>query len=304
MSNRAPELAFKQMSSDPKKLALAYAECRRIALGHYENFPVGSILLPEHVRPHFFALYAFMRTADDLADLPYRPSNERLQALAEWRRELHRSFDPQVPDDELNPIFRALRYTCREYELSPKPFERLLDAFEYDAAGHVRFEGYDDLLGYCSNSADPVGELVLALFGYRDRERIMLSNSICSGLQLLNFCQDVREDVENGRYYFAMSDLSRLGLAAPDRLRDPASAQKAVLMQMDHVRRLLRAGAPLTERVTGRLRYELRAVVFGAMAMLRKLEQSGGRSFEVRPKLSKLGHLAILVKSLVSSPRP
>ena len=145
---------------------------------------------------------------------------------------------------------------------------------------------------------------MLALFGYHDEVRIALSNSICSGLQLLNFCQDIREDVENDRYYFARLDLQHVGIHDPGKLNESASARKAVIMQMAHVRRLLRTGAPLTEMVRGRLKYELRAVVHGAVALLSKLEASGGRSSEERPKLSKLEHLAILVKSLLKAPRP
>jgi hydroxysqualene synthase len=292
------------MQDGVPRLAGAYAECRRIALGHYENFPVGSILLPSDIRPDFFALYAFMRTADDFADLPTRSPAQRLEELVKWRHELHRTFDTDVLDNELGPSFLALRYTTRKHGLSQRPFERLLNAFEFDANGEVRFQTFNDLLSYCDRSANPVGELVLALFGYNDDERVSLSNNICSALQLLNFCQDVREDVEHDRCYFAAEDLEQLGINDAYQLRQPENAKKAVLMQMVHIRRLLRSGAPLTELVQGRLRYELRAVVFGALAMLRKLEKSGGNSFEERPKLSKLEHLAVLAQSLFTRPKP
>jgi squalene synthase HpnC len=297
------ELAFDQMQEGDSRLDQAYAECRRIALGHYENFPVGSVLLPRDVRPDFFALYAFMRTADDLADLPTRALAHRVEELAKLRQELHRSFDTDVLDNELGLPFLALRYTTRKHGLSQRPFERLLGAFESDARGSVRFGTFNDLLSYCDRSANPVGELVLALFGYSDDERISLSNNICSALQLLNFCQDIREDVENDRCYFATEDLEQLGINDVSQLRRPDTARKAVLIQISHVRRMLRSGAPLTEMVKGRLRYELRAVVFGALALLGKLERSGGNSFEERPKLSKLEHLAVLGKSLFSPPR-
>ncbi|HET6511009.1 MAG TPA: squalene synthase HpnC [Candidatus Kapabacteria bacterium] len=304
MSNSQQELAFNKASNDLHRLAHAYAECRKIALGHYENFPVGSVLLPKNVRPDFFALYAFMRQADDLADLPHRSTKDKLEALANWRDELHRSFDADVLDQELLPTFLALRYTTRKHGLSQVPFERLLDAFEFDARGEVHFDRFEDLLWYCDRSANPVGELVLALFGYHDPERIALSNNICSGLQLLNFCQDIKEDLDYGRTYFATKDLARLGISDPTQLKQSTAARKAVLMQMAHVRRMLRTGAPLTEMVEGRLRYELRAVIFGALAMLSKLEQVQGDSLTDRPKLSKLEHLGILLKSLLRRPRP
>ena len=145
MSNPGKELAFRQTASSDARLESGYAQCRRIALGHYENFPVGSILLPKNVRPHFFALYAFMRTADDLADLPHRSLPERLAELAKWRQELHRSFDADVLDEELHPIFLALRNTTRSHQLSQEPFERLLNAFDFDAKGAVRFETFEGL---------------------------------------------------------------------------------------------------------------------------------------------------------------
>ena len=181
----------------------AYEHCRKIALGHYENFPVGSILIPKKLRPHFFALYAFMRTADDFADLPHRSKEERLVLLADWRRQL----DELVAGKETeNPIFLALCNTISECKLSVEPLYRLLEAFEFDAGGEVHFETFEDLRWYTSRSADPVGALVLSLFGYRDQKLIRLSNEICSGLQLLNFIQDIREDIANSRYYYPKED--------------------------------------------------------------------------------------------------
>jgi hydroxysqualene synthase len=304
VSNSKQEVAFNKVAAPGGRLAKAYEECRRIALGHYENFPVGSILLPKHVRPDFFALYAFMRTADDLADLPSRTTEQKLDALAEWRKGLHRTFVADVLDDELPLTFLALRHTASKHGLTQLPFERLLDAFEFDARGDVRFERFEDLMWYCDRSANPVGQLVLSLLGYRDDERVALSNNICSGLQLLNFCQDIKEDVENNRCYFAREELENLGINDISKLKEAAEASKAVLMQMGHVRRLLHAGAPLTEMVGGRLKYELRGVIHGAEALLRKLENSGGNSYHDRPKLSKIEHLAVLLKSLLMRPRP
>src|SRR5665213_362956 len=120
----------------------AYAECRHIALGHYENFPVGSLLIPRILRKHFFALYAFMRTADDFADLPHRPNSERLRLLQNWRAQLHSIYDETTPDD---PIFLALHETTQKFDLPQTPFDLLLDAFEFDARGEVRFDTYNDL---------------------------------------------------------------------------------------------------------------------------------------------------------------
>lgn len=285
-----------EQDKDPL-LREAYALCRKIALGHYENFPVGSILLPAEVRPHFFALYAFMRTADDIADLPGEPT-VKLQKLEAWRTQLKASFDPGIQSADLQPIFRALKQTAKVNGLTIRPLDRLLNAFTFDARGDVRFETLDDLLYYCSNSANPVGELVLALFGYRDAERIRLSDSICSGLQLLNFCQDLTEDLENQRLYLPLDALRTLGIVSIEDMRSPELARLAVLHQLDEVERLIAVGSPLTEMVRGRLKYELRAVVHAARAMIQKIRAQGGNTLRTRPKLSKLEHLAILVKSL------
>src|SRR5579862_8802727 len=175
----------------------AYDYCRKIAISHYENFPVGSILITIKLRKHFFALYAFMRTADDFADIPSRSLDERLQLLAGWRRNLD---DILAGEKTENPIFLALGNTLYECELPEQPFYRLLEAFEFDAKGKVGFGTFDDLRWYTSRSAEPVGELVLALFGYKDKERIRLSNEICTALQVLNFIQDIKEDTVNNRW--------------------------------------------------------------------------------------------------------
>lgn len=295
-------MTFCVIPNCPEYIQQAYNECRRIALGHYENFPVGSVLLPKEIRPDFFALYAFMRTADDLADIPTRSKEERLKELAKWRFQLESSFDPKIADNDLHPIFQALRYTVRKHNLTIDPLARLLDAFGFDARGDVRFATFDDLLWYCDRSANPVGELVLSLFGYRDKEQIEYSNSICTALQLLNFCQDIREDVENGRCYFALDELKAMGIDNLSMLSDSVNARKAVLMQLTHIRQLLRAGMPLSEKVHGKLRYELRAVIWAAMSMIRKIERIGGNCYLERPKLSKLEHMGILVKSILMAP--
>jgi squalene synthase HpnC len=278
----------------------AYAHCRHIA-GHYENFPVGSILIPKKLRKHFFALYAFMRTADDFADLPTRSREERLELLAEWRRQLDESLAGKWSE---NPIFFALSNTIKECKLNPSPLYQLLEAFEFDARGQVHFETFDDLRWYTSRSADPVGELVLALFGYRDSERIKLSNEICSALQLLNFIQDIKEDLKNKRYYYPKEDceifeiaLGSSGLA--ERSPDWDSRLALVsLFEIERVEALLDRGASLAESVSGRLRYELRAIIHEARKMIAKIRRSDGNTYLLRPKLSKWKHFTVLLQSL------
>jgi len=284
------------MTSLNPSLAAAYDHCRTIALGHYENFPVGSVLLPKQIRPHFFALYAFMRTADDFADLPQQPKEERLSLLADWRKQLD---DLQSGGEPKNPVFIALRNTILECRLSSDPLYRLLEAFEFDAKGDVHFETFDDLRWYTSHSADPVGELVLALFGYQDERRIKLSNEICTGLQLLNFIQDIKEDLANKRYYYPKEDAEMFGMDLSATSIDAKRLSLLSLFEVERVESLLERGAPLAESVTGRLRYELRAVTRGARKMTAKIRHLDGNSFFMRPKLSKWEHLMVLLQSVV-----
>jgi len=269
----------------------AYAECRRIALGHYENFPVGSILIPRNLRKHFFALYAFMRSADDFADLPHRPSSERLRLLNDWRAKLHSIYDEVIPD---GPIFLALRDTVQKFDLPQSLFDLLLDAFEFDARGEVRFETYDDLHWYTKRSAEPVGELVLALFGYRDRERIGWSNDICTALQLLNFLQDAREDLLERRYYFPSEVFTQFGIAMEAEIISSERFGEMVLQECNRIEQLLWNGMPLIELVNGRLKLELRAVISGATLMIGKIRAMGGRTIDARPKLSAFEKRRIL----------
>jgi squalene synthase HpnC len=288
------------MSQLDRRLLEAYAHCRKIALGHYENFPVGSALIPRQLRPHFFAIYAFMRTADDFADLPHRMSAERLELLANWRKNLHESFEGHVPADL---TFLALQHTARKFKLDPQPFELLLDAFEFDARGEVQFETFNDLHWYTQRSAEPVGQLVLALFGYKDAERIGWSNNICTALQLLNFIQDAKEDLEQGRCYFPREDYSQFGIQSPAEIASSPNAGQLMRLECDRVERLLEIGAPLSESIQGRLKYELRAVLLGARGMLTKIRAADGDTIHVRPQLSGSERRGILFKALLTSPK-
>jgi len=275
----------------------AYAHCRQIARNHYENFPVGSVLIPGKLRPHFYAFYAFMRSADDFADLPHRSSDERLTLLAAYRQKLNSlSVGAYVKD----PVFIALADTIDKFNLSVSPFERLLDAFEFDARGQWVFEAMQDQRWYTSRSAEPVGELVLALFGYQDRQRIGWSNEICSALQILNFVQDVKEDLAGGRCYFPREDCWRLGVEPENLSAKPDSLKKLMLYETKRAEEMLNLGAPLAESVKGRLKYELRAVILSARALIAKIVDIGGDTYNSRPTLTKREHVMTLFRSLIT----
>ncbi|MEP7235754.1 MAG: squalene/phytoene synthase family protein [Ignavibacteriota bacterium] len=278
----------------------SYNYCRKIALGHYENFPIGSILIPKRLRPHFFALYAFMRTADDFADLPHRSKEERLALLADWKHQLDEALLGSEPE---HPIFIALRNTITQCKLSSRPLYRLLEAFEFDAKGEVHFETFEDLRWYTSRSADPVGELVLALFGYADAERIKASNEICSALQLLNFIQDIKEDLANNRFYYPEEDSGIFGVRAGVGQIEADRLSLLSLFEIERVESLLDRGVPLAESVGRRLRYELRAIIRAARKMIKKIRKQSGYTYLIRPTLSKWEHLMILLQSLLFQAR-
>src|ERR1700686_594744 len=184
----------------------AYAWCGRLAKSHYENFTIASWLMPRAMRPHMHAIYAYARIADDFAD-----EHKSLAKLDEWEREL----DATYAGTPRHPVFVALADTARRFDIPREPFADLLRAFRSD----VNFSGFDtidDLLGYARYSANPVGRLVLYLFGYRDAERQRLSDLVCSGLQLANFWQDVAIDLTKGRIYIPRRDLERFGVTQED----------------------------------------------------------------------------------------
>src|SRR5713226_807806 len=187
-------------------LASAYEFCARLAKSHYENFTVTSWLMPREMRRHMHAIYAYARMADDFAD-----EHHDLAMLDQWEREL----DSAYAGTPHHPVFIALADTVRRFDIPREPFKDLLTAFRSD----VDFKGFDtldELLGYSRYSANPVGQLVLFLFGYRDAERQHLSDLVCSGLQLANFWQDVAVDFDKGRIYFPRRDMERFGVTAAD----------------------------------------------------------------------------------------
>ncbi len=282
------------MPNTPNSLENAYAECRRMAT-HYENFPVGSVLVPKALRHHFFALYAFMRTADDFADLPARSSAERLALLADWRSKLQSMLDGAEPQ---HPVFIALRNTIDERQLPTAPLFKLLEAFEFDAKGDVHFQTFDDLRWYTARSADPVGELVLALFGHKDPNLLGLSNEICTGLQLLNFIQDIKEDLENGRYYFPSEDWEMFEMT-PSESPNIDKLSILSLFELQRVETLIDHGAPLAEIVGGRLGFELRAVVHSARRLTQKIIKIDGNCYQNRPTLTKRERLFVLLQSML-----
>ena len=267
-------------------VAAAYAHCARLARTHYENFTIGSWLLPRRLRHDLAAVYAFARVADDIAD--EGDDAGRLQRLAACEAKLIAcARQPAAADD---PVFVALGRTIAAHGLSVEPFRDLLDAFRRDAAGETRrFATWADLLDYCRRSANPVGQLVLALFGHRDAARRERSDDICTALQLTNFWQDVAGDLERGRVYLPEEDLDRFPGA-----RDALAARRAngafrdlLAFEVGRTRALFARGLPLADMVGRRLRHEVRIFARGGLAVLARIEAAGYDVFTRRPTLGR-----------------
>lgn len=264
---------------------------------HYENFPVGSWLLPRASRVHLHRIYAFARTADDLAD-----ELRDAAALAAFRRDFLAHLDGGAHDV---PLFVDLVATIRECRLERALFTDLLDAFAQD----LEVQRYDlpRLLEYCRRSADPVGRLVLRVQGYRSPELDAWSDQICTALQLLNHLQDVGEDLrERDRIYFPGEDLVRFGVTETELRGAVASpaVRQLVLHWADRIGAMFAAGWPLVGAVRGRLRWELRAILRGAAAVLRRIRAEGGDVLGGRVHLGKGERVRTVLVGLCSARMP
>ena len=277
-------------------LATAYAHCERLAREHYENFPVASVLLPAHMRPHIAAIYAFARTADDYADEPGRTSPERLTLLDDWEHQLGAAAQG-TPGS--NPIFVALADTMERCALPAELFTDLLSAFRQDITVH-RYATWLDVLDYCRRSANPVGRLVLGVAGVRDAETHHASDAVCTALQLANFWQDLGRDFRNGRIYVPAEEMMRTGASeielAGDTLSPPWRAAVRACVARTHA--LFSRGRPVADCVSGRLRWELRATWLGGVRILEKIESQDYDTLHRRPKLTKADVPLIALKTL------
>ena len=262
----------------------AYAACARVARGHYENFPVASLLLPPPMRPHIAAIYAFARAADDFADEGDRTADERLRLLDDWHARLTACVAGEAGDD---PVFVALGETIRTCALPVGLFEDLLSAFRQDVTT-TRYASWADVCDYCRRSANPVGRLVLRVSGRADDRLDAASDAVCTALQLTNFWQDLERDWRKGRIYVPREALELAGRirAGPRRAHDHARlARGAARTWRLAPARCSTPAAPCATASTGRLRYELRFTWLGGRRILDRLEAAGFDVFAARPTL-------------------
>lgn len=276
----------------PPTLEAAQAYCRQLALGHYENFPVATFLLPRELRQPFFAVYAFCRWADDLGDEQPSPA-DALRLLGWWRNELRSCYAGQCR----HPVYVALKPVIDAFDIPIDHFEALISAFEQDQT--VReYDTFAQLTDYCTRSANPVGRLVLRLFRC-DREPLAeWSNSICTGLQLANFWQDVGRDLNLGRIYLPQEDRLRFGYSDDDlRQRRTTPAFLSLMKcEVDRAREFLKHGRPLIEQLPPALQIDVELFLEGGLCVLRKIEAIEYRVWETRPRVRKLDFAGLIIK--------
>jgi hydroxysqualene synthase len=261
------------------------------AVGHYENFPVASWLCPARLRPAVVAIYAFARTADDIADEGNAGAAERLADLAAYRAELAACAAGTREYAHWPEVFAPLAAAMRSFALPAALLEDLLSAFEQDVVKTRDASGYatrDELLDYCRRSANPVGRLMLHLYGVHEATALRQSDCICTALQLINFWQDLSVDLPRGRYYVPAEDCGPQGLdpLGPQSWSAHPNAPRLVAAEVDWARELMLEGAALVHRVPGRAGWELRLVVQGGLRILDKIAAGGFNSFRMRPQLA------------------
>ncbi len=276
-------------------LADARAYCQKLATSHYENFSVATWFLPKHLRPHFYAVYAYCRISDDLGDEVGNPETS-LRLLTAWEEELDACYE----GEPRHPVLVALKETAKECNIPKKPFADLLTAFRQDQTVH-RYDRFEDLLGYCRNSANPVGRLVLYVCGYRDEQLQFLSDYTCVGLQLANFWQDVTVDWAKGRVYLPLEDLRRFKVTEQQIAERRFTPQFRELMkyQVRRARDYFNLGLPLANRVDKQLGTDIELFTRGGQEILNAIERQDYDVLKSRPSISKSRKVALVLGAAV-----
>jgi len=269
--------------------ALAY--CRELATSHYENFPLVSWLLPKRLHAHFYSIYAFCRWADDLGD-EIDDSSRSLELLNWWRTELEACYRGECR----HPVFVALRSTIEEKKIPITPFLDLISAFEQDQTVH-EYDTYEQLLDYCSRSANPVGRLLNHLWSKSSDASLEWSDSICTGLQLTNFWQDVERDFRIGRVYLPREDREKFGVTL-EMLESRQSTPEIVALmkfQVDRAQNFLISGASVIEQLPTMIQIDIELFAAGGLCILERIRKIGYRVLEQRPVVSRSDAVKLLV---------
>ena len=274
-------------------LAEARLYCERLAKTHYENFSVATWFLPAKLRQHFYNVYAYCRISDDLGD-EVGNAQLSLELLDEWETELNACY----AGNPRHPVFVALAETAQKFAIPKHEFSDLLIAFRQDQTV-TRFETFNDVLGYCRYSANPVGHLVLYLCGYSDRERQQLSDSTCTALQLANFWQDVLVDYGKGRIYLPLEDMRRFAVSEAEIAQRRATPQFIELMKFEvaRAREWFARGLPLVKKVDRALAVDIELFSRGGQEILKAIERQGYDVLRQRPVISKSRKLLLVARA-------
>ena len=279
----------------PPSLAESQDYCRQLARSHYENFVVVGLFTPPQLRPAFEAIYGYCRWADDLGD-ETGDTLESLYLLNWWMEQLDGLYQPDASSPR-HPVFVALKPVVEHFGIPRKPFEDLVSAFCQDQS-KTRYGTFEELVDYCARSANPVGELVLRLFGEATPEKIAMSNDICTGLQLANFWQDVSRDLEKGRIYLPQESLDHYGVDSADLLKTPATQpfRDMLAAEVQRTRSLFDRGEPLARLLPGRVGMAIKLFHAGGVATLDAIEKSGFDVLTRRPRVGKMTQMRLMAR--------
>jgi squalene synthase HpnC len=279
-----------QQRAQTPTLAEAQRYCRRLTRRHYENFTVGGLVLPRPARGHVANVYAYCRWADNLADETGDPQ-QSLALLDWWQSELNGCYEGRAR----HPVFVALADTIRRYDISREPLADLLVAFRQDQTV-TRYETFEDLLGYCRNSANPVGRIVLSLAESHKSDRIALSDSICTGLQLANFWQDVARDWRMGRVYLPQEDCRQFGVDETTLAdgRCSETFRNLLAFEVKRAQEYLRRGLPLIARMPRPWQLTIALFIHGGLKILEAIRRQDYDVLGRRPAVSKLDKLRLI----------
>ena len=271
--------------------------CEKLAKSHYENFLVAGAFCPKPLRQHFYNVYAYCRISDDLSDEIGDPVKSLL--LLDWWEE---EVDAMYAGKPRHPVFVALAETVQKFAIPAEPFRDLLNAFRQDQRV-TRYATYEELLGYCRGSANPVGRLVLYLCGYQDAERLALSDKTCTALQLANFWQDVTRDLVKDRIYIPLEDMARFGYTEESLFARRFTPEFAALMkfEVERTHTLFDEGLKLTTLVEKRVRLDIEMFNRGGQEVLRRIEQQGYDTLTTRPAVPKSRQVALLIGRLLAN---
>jgi squalene synthase HpnC len=281
----------------PEQLIQSYLYCQQLAASHYENFPVASKLLPKHIRQPISVIYAFSRTADDFADEGDADQLTRLNQLDEYSEHLH-----QIEIGIYNgsdPIFIALADVIEQHQLPISLFHDLLSAFKQDVV-KSRYNNFEEVLDYCTRSANPVGRLLLHLMNETSEQQLQQSDSVCTALQLINFYQDIEQDLlESNRIYIPLDELAAAGIKDTDVIHIENPKLVTLIRSLyDRTKAIMEQGIPLGTSLNGRVGWEVRAMTLGGVKTLQALMQQSDANLLSRPRLSKLSLFSIMLTSI------